>query len=263
MLALAALMTLRPAAAVSGDEPADSVGAGETIEVKRAKITDPKHPTLRFLNDNRVFLRARLDLLRLQATGLRSGDAQLIDERFLMLQQMAAAIAAARDTVDAERELAARRELLKSVSELADLEAQLDLVEKLLADERDRLLWLEAYFMGRQETALVIVIRGLSARQVPESIVLTEEANVVSVALTPEQRASLAQGGIAQIYHEIVEPREHAFLVGFTGDTWSNARPLPVVVEAARDRMTFLELDLRNLDREREGFGILTSIWRR
>ncbi len=254
---------LRPDFAVSGENPAgDSTSTVETIEVKRAEHKEPKHPSLRFLKDNRVFLRAQLDLLRLQTTR-RAGDAELLDGRFLMLQEMAAAIAAARDTVDAERELTARRELLKSVTELAELEAQLDLMDKLLADERQRLLRLETDFIGRQETALVILIRGFSGKHVPASIMLGEENDVVRVDLTPEQRTSLEQGGIAQVYHEFVEPREHAFLVSFTGDAWEQSQPVSVVVDAVRDRLTFLELDLTHLDREREGFVILTSTWHR
>lgn len=265
MLCLFALFALMPNVAVSQSlgMAGDSSGVDETSEVKRVRPTEPKHPSLRFLNDNRVFLRAQLDRLRLQTKLLRSGDAEIIDERFLRLQEMSAAIAAARDTADAERELAARRELLKSVTELAELEAQLDLMEKLLGDEQQRLLWLEKDFVDRQETALVVLIRGLSGQDVPASIVLAEEAGVVRVELTPEQRTSLERGGIAQIYHEFVEPREHVFLVSFTGDAWNDAQPLSVVVDAAHDRMTFLELDLSRLDREREGFGILTSIWRR
>ena len=72
----------------------------ETIEVKRTETKRAKHESLQFLKDHRVFLRAQLDQLRLKVTRVHEGKAKLIDQRYLMLREMAAAIAAARDTVD-------------------------------------------------------------------------------------------------------------------------------------------------------------------
>lgn len=237
----------------------------ETTEVKRARPKGPKHPSLQFLKDHRVFIRARLDLLRTQTTRVRTDDAELLDERFLLLRELAAAIAAARDTVSAEHALTAERELLASVTQLGELEDQLSLMEKLLAEQRRRLLMLEEDFLGHQETALVILLKGLSDKsRVPDEVVLTQDNDVVRVGLTPVQRQSLLQGGIAQIYHEFVEPREHVFVVSFTGsDGWAEAEPVAVTVAAARDRLTFLELDLSHLDRDREASGLLTTVWYR
>jgi len=263
LLALAAVML--PAIA-SAQDPVEAQGTEpveETIEVKRAETKGPKHPSLRFLRDHRVFLRARLDLLSTQITRVRTDKAEILDERYLRLKEMAEAIAAARDTVHSEYELTPGRELLTSVTELADLEAELTLMETLLAEQRERLLWLEEDFLGRQETALVILVKGLAGKNAPTSIVLTEESNVVRVGLAPEQRTSLEQGGIAQIYHEFVEPRELVFSVSFTGKTWTESEPVEVTVEPVRDRLTFLELDLSQLNANREALGLLTSIWYR
>ena len=235
----------------------------ETIEVKRAEAKETKHPSLRFLKDHRVFLRARLDLLRLQITLTRTEDAEMIDARLLRLQEMAAAIAAARDTVGAVHGLTPRRELLTSVTELGELEAELDLMELLLAEQRQRLLLLEEDFLGHQETALVVLVRGLTGREAPGTIVFAEDNEFVRVALTAEQQASLARGGIAQIYHEFVEPREHMYAVSFEGAGWTGVMPVPITVLAARDRLTFLELDLSHLDGERDAAGLLTSTWYR
>jgi hypothetical protein len=235
----------------------------ETIEVKRAESRDTKHETLRFLKDNRVFLRARLDQLRTQVTLTRTERAELLDERYLRLQEMAAAIAAARDTVQSEHLLTPERDLLNSVTELGELEAELNLMEQILADQRVRLLLLEEDFLGHQETALVILLKGLAGKNVPESVVIAQDNNVVRVHLTPEQRASLEQGGIAQLYHEFVEPREHMFDVSFTGSDWAAAGSILVPVEASRDRITFLELDLSRIDRNGESLGLLTSVWYR
>ena len=136
-------------------------------------------------------------------------------------------------------------------------------MEKLLAEQQKRLLLLEEDFLGHQETALVILVKGLSGKRAPAAIVLSEDNDVVRVELTPEQRTSLEQGGIAQIYHEFVEPREHVFAVSFTGKAWAEAETAAVSVEAARDRLTFLELDLSHLNRDREAGGLLTSVWYR
>jgi hypothetical protein len=262
MAVCAALTGLAAGTAAAGDEDSDKTV--ETVEVKRAEQKGPKHPSLQFLKDHRVFIRARLDELRTQTTRVRSDDAELLDERLLRLKEMAAAIAAARDTVAAEYQATGERDTLSSVTQLAALEAQLDLIEQLLADQKRRLLMLEGDFLGHQETALVILVKGLSGKShIPESIVLTEQNDVVHVALTPVQRTSLEQGGIAQIYHEFVEPREHLFEVGFTGDKWADAAPVAVKVEAARDRITFLELDLSRLQADLETSGLLTSVWYR
>jgi hypothetical protein len=250
-------------AVVAAQSDADSVGVIETIEVKRADNQEPKHTSLKFLKDNRVFIRAQLDLLRVQTTRTRTDQAQLIDQRFLLLKQMSAAIAAARDTVSAESLLTAQRQLMTSVTHLGELEGQLVLVENLLAEHRTRLLALEQDFIGHQETALVIVMKGFAGKPAPSAIVITEDSDVVRVELSPEQRESLAQGGIAQIYHEFVEPRAHVFSVGFEGDGWPVATAIPVTVDAARDRLTFLGLDLTRLDPSRLGVGLLTDVWYR
>jgi hypothetical protein len=271
---LAAIALARTAA--SETTPAVPAGAGspapastaidsvlETLEVERDETKGPEHPSLRFLKDNRVFVRSQLDRLKLRVTRERSGDAILIDERFLHLAEMSAAIAAARDTIGAEQALAAQRSLFASITELGTLEASLDLMDSLLVDQRRRLLWLEQDFLGHQETALVIVVRGVPREHVPASIVIAEGPDITRVALTPAQCASLAQGGIAQVYHEFVEPRAHTIHVSLEGPAWGASAPSPVAVAAARDRLTFLELDLSRLEPGPTGQGPITQVWYR
>jgi hypothetical protein len=176
---------------------------------------------------------------------------------------MSAAIAAAQDTIGAESALAAQRSLLASVTELGDLEASLDLMDSLLVDQRQRLLWLEQDFLGHQETALVIVIHGWPARDVPVAISIGEDGEVSRTPLSDEQRASLARGGIAQIYHEFVEPRTHALEVRLHGGAWDGVPASVVTLDAARDRLTFLELDLGRLDRAQASQGLITRTWYR
>jgi hypothetical protein len=260
-IALAASTAARADAPASSPAPADSVI--ETLEVKRAEIKAPEHASLRFLKDNRVFLRSQLDRLRTQVTREHTTGAQMLDARYLKLKEMSAAIAAAQDTIGGEQALAAQRSLLARVTELGELEATLDLMDSLLVDQRARMLWLEQDFLGHQETALVIVVRGLPAGDVPTGISIAETGEISQTPLSDEQRASLARGGIAQIYHEFVEPRDHALEVRLHGGAWDTV-PAPVVtLNAARDRLTFLELDLSGLDREHASRGPVTRVWYR
>ncbi len=264
IIALGLFLVVSPSSvrAAAGDDP-ETGTVVETNEVKRAKHKEAKHESLRFLRDNRVFIRAQLDRLRLQTTLVRTDDAKVLDERYLRLKEMSEAIAAARDTVRARQRLASERELLESVTELAKLEAELAEMEKLLADQRQRLLLLEEDFLGHQQTALVVVVKGLTGKDVPASIIFAEDNDIVRFDLTDEQRTSLGSGGIAQIYHEFVEPREHVYQVSFAGASWNEASALTVPVEAMRNRLTFLELDLTRLDRNANAHGLETNIWYR
>jgi len=256
------LIAANTASAVS-QTAIDSTAVTESIEVKRAENKEPKHESLKFLKDNRVFIRAQIDLLRVQTTRTQAERATVIDSRYLALKEMSAAIAAARDTVSADSLLTAQRRLMTSVTELGELERQMAKVEALLAEHRTRLIAIEGDFLGHQETALVIVLRGFTGKHAPTTVVIAEEGEVVRVELTPEQRTSLEQGGIAQVYHQFVEPRTHVFDVGFEGDGWPAASTLPVTVDAVRDRLTFLSLDLSRLDPSGEAMGLLTDVWYR
>ena len=246
--------TTVPAAAASVDSVI------ETLEVKREEIKAPERASLRFLKDHRVFVRSQLDRLRTQVTREHTDVAQLLDARYLKLAEMSAAIQAAQDTIGGEQAMAAQRALLASVTELGELEASLDLMDSLLVDQRQRLLWLEQDFLGHQETALVIVIRGMPGGDVPSAISISEDGEIVHATLSPAQCASLAQGGIAQIYHEFVEPRAHALEVRLEGGAWDTVPASAVALDAARDRLTFLELDLSRLDRTVASTGLATRV---
>ena len=249
--------------AAANEHAGDGVGdVIEIIQVKRSDTKDPKHPSLQFLRDNRTFLRSQLDRLR-QTRQTTSTDAQILDERLLRLKEMSSAIAAARDTVRDRDGMLAQRTILENVTDLGTLVGELTMMEELLARHRHRLLQLETDFLGRQETALVILVRGLAGGKAPDAILVGEDDEVVRIELTPEQRASLEQGGIAQIYHEFVEPREHVFDVSFAGSAWQDAPPVAVTIETERDRITFLELDASRLERGQLASGLVTSVWYR
>ena len=257
--ALAGVATLAVAGAALADGPAPRV----TTEVRRAEVRDTDHPTLRFLRDNRDFIRGQLDRLRLLTVRRSEGDARDLDTDLLRLRELAAAIAAAGDTVDAATLALARRDLLDSVTRLGGLEADLDRMDLLVADQRARLRELEADFLGRQETALVVVVRGLPAGAAPDGIVLGEDNDFHDVALDGTTRAALRRGGVAQVWHRYVEPRDHVYSLAFTGGAWDSLPAVDVPLAAGRDRITFLELDLTALDPERPDLGLAARTWER
>jgi hypothetical protein len=238
-----------------------SQGPGQEVEVERVKPANGKHPSLRFLKENRDFLRAQLDLLR-QTVLEREGNVDLLSDRHLLFQEMLSAILAAQDTVATEQDRMDQWELLASVRDLADLEAQLDLMQLLLDEQQNRLVQLEADFVGRQETALVILLRGYPEEDGPAAVIFAEEGqSTLRVPLSEGDRAALRAGGVAQVFHEFVEPREHRWSITFEGDGWSERAPDPLVLEPARDRMTFVQLELGPLRPSGPEVATLTTVW--
>jgi hypothetical protein len=161
---------------------------------------------------------------------------------------MLAAIGASVDSVRAEDALRAQRDILKSIGELAALEGQLDEMDRLLAAEHARLTQLDEDFVGRQVTALMILARGVPQGSAPSHFVVTDEdGDPVRIPLTGDHLAALRGGGLAEVYHEFVEPREQVLelAVGRADATSDIVRYL--VLEPPRGQITFLEIDLAGL----------------
>src|SRR5689334_8283559 len=147
-LAPLALLILAGTAQARSARPAvpipENPGATE-VKVERIKPKKEKLATLRFLKENRDFIRARYD--QLQETPIAGrASAEDLDPRFLAYRAMLAQINAAKDSVATIADLHGREELLRSVTQLGDLESQLDLMERLLATQRTRLGVLQADF---------------------------------------------------------------------------------------------------------------------
>jgi hypothetical protein len=234
-----------------------------TIEVKveRVKPAHPKHETLRFLRENKDFLRARLDLLR-QTSREGRGGSDALDPRFLAYQRMMADALAAQDSVARAEDARDRQTLLAHVAELAALEHELDAMDELLGAQRGRLAELEADFTGRQETALAILVRGMPAAGTPAELTLVlEDSTVVHVPLSAEQRRALAEGGIAQVYHGFVEPRSQVIEASVVRGAGAAPESSWITLEPGRDRLTFLELDLSGLDGADPATRLRASAW--
>ncbi len=220
------------------------------VRVERARPQNDKPATLRFLRENRDFLRGELDRLREQRVQ-REGGATAIDPRFLAYRDMVAQVRTERDSVTLAAATQSQRELLSSVTQLGDLESQLDQLDRTLAAQRSRLGILQNDFTGDQRTALAIVLSG-----VPQSTLLSqvainlEDGSSISVPLSPEQLAALRQGGAVQVFHGYVEPREQVIEVSLAGGTAASASAGYVTLEPARDRLTLLRLDLSTVHDE-------------
>lgn len=243
-----------PVVVTPGSQPQD-------VKVERVKKKREKRPTLRFLKENKDFIRAQLDYLRQTARDAdgRSGD---IDERWLVLRDMMYAAEAGRDSVLAQRVDWDQRELLTRISELSDLEAELDYLEVLLAKQAERLGRLEADFVGRQETALVILLRGMPRVDRIDALVVTEEnGSVTTIDIDATEWASLREGGVAQLYHEFAEPREQVLEMRLVGASLDERTRGYITMTPARDWLTFLELDLSNVETGRGADALTARVW--
>jgi hypothetical protein len=258
----AAAIVSRGARAADEAAPETGAPAGATeVVVERERPAKQKPQTLRFLKENRAFIRARFDRLREKAVA-RRGAAAPIDPRFLTYQELLGAVHAAGDSLAAASSSLDRQELLASINQLGGLEARLDELERLLAEQRARLGILQNNFTSHQRTALIVVLSGHpAASTVSRVLVRLEDAATLEVPLTDDQRRSLAQGGIVQIFHGFVEPRQQVVEVALVGDAWPGGNSGFVTLDPARDRITFLKLDLSGVDATRGAMGMRASTW--
>jgi hypothetical protein len=247
----------------SGAAAAKRVAApGETaVKVERVRPEKEKLGTLRFLHENRDFIRAQYDRLRERALS-RRGTAEPIDPRFLDYARLLAEIQAAQDSLARAEDARARQHLLESITQLGGLEQQLDLMERLLVDQRTRLATLEDDFTGHQQTALMVVVSGYpGAAPISEITVALDDGDSVRVPLSDEQRQSLRQGGVIELCHRFVEPRQQVIAFTLRGDAWPGGNSGFVTLEPARDRLTFLRFDLSQVEAAQGGASVQASTW--
>jgi hypothetical protein len=256
--ALAAL--LAGTFAVAGTTPARAADETE-IKVERVRPEKEKHPTLRFLKENRDFIRGELDRVREKVVS-QHGDAGVIDPRFLAYRDMLATLLAAKDSVALADDARQRRDLLASVTQLGDLEAELDQLERQLADQRTRLGVLQHDFTGDQRTALVVVLSGYPGAAAVSQVALTlEDGTSLAIPLTDPQRDALRTGGIVQVFHGFVEPREQVVAVSLAGAGWPAGDAGYVTLDPARDRLTMLKFNLSTVRPDQGASSIQATTW--
>jgi len=252
-LALAALAAPVPVRAADPDAPVP-------VRVEAARPRREALPTLRFLRTNLDFFRARLDRLRERALAER-GSAQPIDPRFLAYRDLLASVRAAGDSVAAAADADQRRVLFASVTDLGQLERELDGVDRLLAAQRARLGALQADFAGQQRTALAVLVSGGARGDLPPALALVfDDGTRVDVPLPSEQRAALAAGGVLEVFHGLIEPREQVFAVALARADGASADSAFVTLTPEPDRLTFLRLDLAGAPAG--AAGLTATTWR-
>ena len=260
LLLLAPAFAARPATAArtAGVLPPATV---TTVEVERERPVREKLPTLRFLRANRDFIRARFDRLRAESRVTRAGAGD-VDPRFLEYRRLLTEIAAGKDSVSVASDARERQGVFTSVEDLAALERELDMMERLLNAQRSRLGALQADFAGRQRTELDLVITGGALTGRVDSVRVTlEDGTSVASSLTETQRGSLQHGGALEVFRGLVEPREQVIEIALMGEGWSATGHGFVTLEPARDRLTFLKLDLSQAS-PKLGIGSLAaSTW--
>ena len=232
------------------------------VKVERVKPAKQKLPTLRFLRTNRDFVRGRLDLLRERPLEV-DANAREMDPRFLAYRELLAGVEAAGDSAAAIAQSVEGRELFASVTELGALEAQLDEIGRLLADQELRLAALQQDFAGRQRTELVLLVTGLPDGAAPATMTwVREEGDSVRAEWSETERASLRSGGTFEWFHGLVEPREQVLEFAFSGNGWDVAPHAYVTIEPGRDEMTFLRLDLSAVRSADGAAAIRATSWR-
>ncbi|MGH7741187.1 MAG: hypothetical protein ACRENS_04120 [Candidatus Eiseniibacteriota bacterium] len=231
--------------AVSASSASDSAEPVVTaVRVERIKPERERYPTMRFLKANRDFIRSRFDLLRERPVP-ESGLAANIDPRFLNYRQMMADASVSNDSLARAEDASRRWELFSNITDLGRLEDQLDLMDRQLADQKVRLGELQRDFTGRQLTSLAVVLSGFPSSGEPGAVTLVfEPGDTLSVELTPEVRQSLQHGGVLELCHRLVEPREQTLAVALQGGAWDASDPGFVTLDPERDQLSFLRLDL-------------------
>lgn len=210
--------------------------------VKRQK-QDDQPQTLRFLHANRNFLRSELDRLQthrlVHETGARDLTAR---EKYLISH--GEALRADQDSLRAAVVAAHRSDYLQSAADLLAFEEHLDELEGLLESQNQRLRSLEADFVGRQKTALALYVTGLPASDATAILVSDVAGDEWQIQLDAAQRAALRNGATAQLLHEFVEPRPTAYALALQHDDGSSEALGSIQLDPARDRLTFVEVDL-------------------
>ena len=255
--AIAAAVTVLAAPA---GHSAQALPAGTEVKVERVKPHEETAPTLRFLRENRDFIRAQFDRLREEPVEGHTGAG--IDPRFLSYPRLLADALASRDTVGSAEEARSRRHLIESIAQLGTLEAQLDLMERQLAHQRTRLAYLEDDFAGHQQTALMVMLSGYPKEvEVGEVMVTIADGPGLRVPLTPEQCQSLRQGGVVELFYGFAEPREQVVQISLGGAPLSGGDSGFVTVSPMRDRLMFLRFDLSDVQPAQGGASVRASTW--
>jgi hypothetical protein len=94
-------------------------------------------------------------------------------------------------------------------------------------------------------TSLAVVLSGVPAGDMPGAITLMfDSGDTLTVPLAPETSESLRHGGVLELCHRLIEPREQTLAIALEGGRWDGSAPGYVALDPPRDQLSFLKLDL-------------------
>lgn len=261
------LLLVLAASPVRADEPAAPAtdpalpAMPAEVRLERAKPMRDKYPTLRFLHENRDFIRGRYDRLREQPVA-KKGEATAIDPRFLTYRELLATLDRGADSLARAEDERARHTLFASVTELSSLESELDQIERTLDAQRGRLAVLEKDFTAHPATEMLVVLSGLPSGTDLASVTLElEDGGAVTLPLGPAEQEALRAGGMVEVFHAFVEPRAQNVRVAVGGAAWPAGDSGWLPIEPARDRLNLVRLDLSGLGPATGITGIHAATW--
>ncbi len=221
---------------------ADGARAGEQVRIDRVRPEGDSPKTLRFLEENRAFLRGQLDLLRVRPND-EAGRAAEIDPRWLRYDALLAEIAAtpgAPGSSDAA-------DWLEQLQALLELEAELDSLDAALDAQATRLAEMESDFATRAFTSLSLLLRGTILPDLSALHFGAVDGVSTRVPLEVITRSSLDRGGVAEAWRELVEPRDQVFVLSFEDPAGRVGAPFYLSLSPQRGGQNLLELDLATL----------------
>ena len=263
------LLLLLAASPVCADDAAPSTATADPalpavpaeVRLERAKPMREKYPTLRFLHENRDFIRGRYDRLREKPVE-RRGEAAAIDPRFLTYRELLATLDRGADSLARAEDERGRHTLFASVTELGSLETELDQIERALDAQRGRLAVLEKDFTAHPATEMLVVLSGLPAGTDLASVTLElEDGGAVTLPLGAAEQEALRAGGMVEVLHAFVEPRAQNVRVAVGGTAWPAGDSGWLPIEPARDRLNLVRLDLSGLGPATGITGIHAATW--
>jgi hypothetical protein len=217
------------------------------LRVESTRLEKDPPESLRFLRDNRDFLRARLDRLR-TSVHWRDLDARPLSEHQRWLRDTDLARIAAEDSLDREQGEIARRDLLDRIEDLAAVEAQLDRLEGLVDAQAARLTEIAGDYAGRQETAVALLATGLPDEDLTALLVENLDGETVRVRVDAALRAALAGGALTELLHEFVEPRSTSVQISMELADGSRHPLGSLDLQPVRDRLNFVRLDFASAE---------------
>jgi hypothetical protein len=228
-----------------------------TVKVERAAPPRKGLPTVQFLQENRDFFRRQVDVLKVTPV-YGSAPAVALDPRALAHGEALSEAMAGLDTLSQASE---GRALLDGVDRLVRLESELDDLERLLVEQNGRLSVMESDFLHDQGTAMVVVLRGVSDGALPDSVRVIDAFGDRHVwIMTAAEREALHGGGVVQVTHALLEPRDQTWSLALCGGGW-DATPAYLSIDPARDALTYLEFDLTRTRPDEGAAGLHPVTW--